>query len=125
MYKKAAKQKLRFNTTKGLMPAEDLYDFTLADLNAMAKEVNRMLRGLKDENFIEVASGEVKTFELKLKILKDVISTKVSDKNKSAKAIETKAYKQKILEALSRKKDSNLGELSEDELQKMLDKLTR
>jgi len=123
MYKKAAKQKLRFNTPKGLLPAEDLFDFTLADLNVIAKEVNRTLKDLKEESFIEVVSKEAKVHELKLKILKDVIATKMADSVKADKALEAKGQKQKILEAMTRKKDSDLGELSLEDLQKMLDKL--
>lgn len=77
MFEKAAKCKLRFQSSKGALSVEDLFDLSLTSLDNLAKDVNRQLKAEVEESFIEKKSQNSSDLELRLDILKHVIAYKV------------------------------------------------
>lgn len=78
IFEQASRLKLRFETTKGLLSVEDLWQLSLQSLDTIAKAVNRKLKEVAEESFIPTpirtnsASAEL---QLKLDLLKHVITT--------------------------------------------------
>lgn len=123
MYKKASKLKLRFSTSKGNLSTEDLWDLSLEQLDAIAVKLDEQIEKSPRKSFIKTASKVNETLELKFAIVKDVIDTKMAEQaareNQQAKS----AQRQKLLELIAEKEDSELKGKSTDELRKMLDEL--
>jgi hypothetical protein len=120
LFEKAAKQKLRFNSNKGLLTTEDLFDLSLTSLDNIAKGIYKQLKDEAEVSFISKKSSASSELELKLDIVKYVIEYKVSLDEANKKRAETNARKQKIEEILLRKKETELENLSVEELTAML-----
>ena len=128
MYKKASKMKLRFETNKGQLTAEDLWDIPLTSargvsLDGIAKAVNRNLKNSEEESFVAAASKASAELQLKLEILKDVIATKITENSAAKSVVLNKAKKEQILGIIAKKQDEGLESMSEDDLKKMLETL--
>lgn len=123
MYKKASKLKLRFSTSKGYLSTEDLWDLSLEQLDAIAVKLDEQIEKSPRKSFIKTVSKGNEILELKFAIIKDVIDTKMAEQaareNQQAKS----AQRQKLLELIAEKEDSELKGKSAEELRKMLDEL--
>lgn len=128
-YKYAVQNKLRFTTNRGDIAAEDLFDLPLTskngfDLDSVAKGVNTRLKAESEESFVTPPTNpKKKPLEVALEIVKDVIATKQEANAAALAQSQRKAQKQKILEALEKKKDESLSQSSIDDLQKQLAEL--
>lgn len=122
-YKRAAKKKLRFDTPRGMLATEDLFDLGFDDLNTAAKTVNKRIKENEEESFIEPEVASSTDDKLRLTILKDVIKTKLDAKAAAEKAMLTKQKKARILELMAEKEDEDLKGKSMEELSAMLDDL--
>lgn len=120
LFEKAAKQKLRFNSTKGQLTVEDLFDLSLTSLDNIAKAVNRKLKDEVEESFIKKKSTASTELELQLDILKYIIEYKTNVEEANKKRAETIANNSRIEEIIARKKSQQLEDLSVEELQAML-----
>lgn len=120
IFEKAAKQKLRFTSNKGLLSVEDLFDLSLTSLDNIAKAVNRKLKDEAEESFIQKKSNSSTELELQLEILKHIIKHKIDTEEANKKRAETIAKKQQIEQILMRKKSQELENLSTEELEAML-----
>ncbi|MFA5457111.1 MAG: hypothetical protein WC261_05690, partial [Synergistaceae bacterium] len=58
MFEKATRMKLRIATGKGNLSVEDLWDLNLAQLNEVAKGLNRRVKELGEEDFLKVEKKE-------------------------------------------------------------------
>ncbi len=123
MYQKANRLKLRFNSDKGLLLVEDLWDLPLTQLNKIAKTLNKELKTAEEEDFLEDASSEDKITKLRFDIVIDVLNTKKEENKRKNEATERKAKKEKLLDILSKKQDESLENMSEDDLKKAINDL--
>lgn len=123
LFEKASREKLRFNSVKGLLTTEDLWDLSLQDLNGIAKGLKKDLTAAEEEDFLEDISKENLGFKFKFDIVLHVLNTKKDERDKKKKMAEKKAQKEKILNVLKDKQDESLKVKSEDELKKMLEDL--
>lgn len=123
MYKQAAQMKLRFATSRGNVTVEDLFDLSLQNLDKIAVALDEELSKSPKKSFIQAVNPETKVIELKFNIVKDVISTKLTEKQEKEQAKEKAAKKQQLVEILARKQAQNLENLSEEELQKRIAEL--
>ncbi len=120
MFERAVKMKLRFQSSKGVLSTEDLFDLSLTSLDSLAKSVNRQLKAEAEESFIEKKSSSSSVLELQLEILKHIIADKLAVQEANAKRAETVAKKAQIEEILLKKKSQQLENLSVEELTSML-----
>ena len=120
MFEKANKCKLRFNTTKGQLTVEDLYDLSLQSLDAIAVNVNKQLKEEATESFLDTAKNADASNALRLEILKHIMREKQDDailrKQRSVRAQELAQLK----EILASKKSQELLSLSAEELEKRI-----
>lgn len=122
MYKQASKLKLRFNTPRGPLGMEQLWDLTQTDLAASIKAVKKTLKDSNDDelSFLEENKSVDVEAQLRYDILKDVFLTKKKENEDARNAADDKAKKQRIMELISEKKDESLKGKSIEELEALL-----
>lgn len=129
IFEQASKKKLRFNSVRGDLTTEQLWDIPLQsktgfDLDTIAKEVNRGIKASSEESFVSTKASPVKAgLELQLEILKHIIAYKLEAAEKAAKQVENAARRTKLLEALENKQNSELANMSAEDILKELEKL--
>lgn len=127
IYKRGAKKKIRFETSKGNIGIEDLWDMPLESANgdsldSLAVGYDKKLKE-ETKSFVKSKSVANTLVQLKFDIVCDVIETKIEE-NKTKLARAEKAEKRKvILAAIARKESSEIDDASKDELNKMLKEL--
>lgn len=121
--------KYRFAGSPGLLTAEDLWDLPLTsakrpNLDDIARGLHRELKEVDgDVSFVTPAVKKSTELQAKLEIVKYVISVKVAERDARSAAEDKAAMKQKLLAKLSEKKDKALDELSEEQIQAMINSL--
>ena len=129
MFKTAVKQKLRFDSPKGKLTTEDLYDLPLLATNGgvclddIAKALSKKLKESSEESFVLKKTTTNTTLELKLEIVKHVIADKLAEQEARTAAADRKAKKEKLLAIISEKEDANLKRTSISKLREMVDEL--
>lgn len=130
IFEQASRSKLRFDTNRGTLTVEQLWDMPLTsknnsfDLDTLARGVSQGLKSLSEESFVEASSNPVKAEEeLKLEILKHIIQVKLDARTNAVKALEKAAQKHTLQEILAQKKQQALYEMPVTELEKRLKEL--
>lgn len=130
IFEQASRSKLRFDTNRGILTVEQLWDMPLTsknnsfDLDTLARGVSQGLKSLSEESFVEASSNPVKAEEeLKLEILKHIIQVKLDARTNAVKALEKAAQKHTLQEILAQKKQQALYEMPVTELEKRLKEL--
>lgn len=119
-YKLATQQKLRFQTNKGLLSVEQLWDLSLTDLDALAVSLEEEYKQSGKKSFLVVKSVKDKTAKLRFDIVLDVLTSKVEEHQALTEAKEVKEHNEKILTLIAEKKDESLKGKSVKELEKLL-----
>ena len=123
MYKNAARLKLRFETPKGMLSAEDLWDLTLPQLNELAKKLNKRLKEFGEDDFLKVKNDEEKIVKLQFDIVLDILKTKQEDIEAAVARKLKMEQKQKLMAALDAKRDADIGAMTVEEIQAKLNEL--
>lgn len=124
MFEQAVRMKLRFETAKGALTVEDLYDLPLTsanrpNLNDIAKGLSRYLRE-NEEDFVGTASKSDTAAQLKFAIVKHVIAVRLAENEAAKAAAERRETKNRIMELIAKKQDESLQSKSLEELQAMV-----
>ncbi len=128
MFEAATKRKLRFNTVRGSVSTEDLWDMSLDNsndgftLDAIAKAVNEDLIASGTKSFVR-ETGKDLVLELKMDILKHIIAVKLNEEKDAVIALENAARKELLMDTLAEKEIDELKEKSTKELKKELKRL--
>ena len=122
MFEMAVRGKFRFNF-KGVIGIEDLWDLGLRELDSIFKELNSKVKEAKEESLLNIKTKNDTELEAKIEIVKYIVRVKLEEADKANKAKETKAQKQKILEVLANKENTDLQNKSTEDLKKMLEEL--
>jgi len=126
IFEYAARSKIRFQSTRGELSLEQLWDVPLRskddfDLNAVAKAANKAWKDIAEESFVETAmTPEHVRRATALDVVKHVIETKLAEEQAAKKRADNKVEKEKLLAILAEKQAGKLSELSEKELQKRI-----
>jgi hypothetical protein len=128
MFERASKLKLRFETARGSVSTEDLWDVPLTSHNGfslddLAKSLNKKVKENQEESFVVKKSATNTLTILKFDIVKHIIAAKLAEAEKSEKAAQNKVKIQKILEIQANRADTSLSEQSDEDLNKMLEEL--
>lgn len=119
-FKSATQQKLRFQTSKGLLSTEQLWDLSLTDLDTLAVSLESEYKDSGKKSFLVTKSAKDKTAKLKFDVVVDVLTTKVEEAQQATEKAENKAHNEKILNLIAEKKDDALSRKSVKELESML-----
>lgn len=124
MFEKATREKVRFTTPVGVLSVEDLWDLpveskTRTSLDGIYIVLNREIKDTKEESFVAKTKVNPIT-ELKLEIVKHIITTKMEEAESKALAKAKAEKKAKILDILGEKEDEALKSMTTEELKALL-----
>jgi len=125
MFEQASRQPLRFDSSKGKVTVEDLWNLPLTELNVIAKALNKKIQEADEEDFIKEVSKEDATTKLKFGIVKHIITTLKVEAEQRKNAAATKAEANKLMELIAKKQEGALENLSVEELTARLAQLQK
>ena len=129
LFELATRKKYRFESSKGLLSVEQLWELPLTainspSLNSVGKAVYSVLQNNEDTNFVDVVNTSVqrmnKVLNQKLEIVKEIIAYKQEQLIKQKKRIATLERNQQIMEIMDDKKNESMSKKSMKQLQAML-----
>jgi hypothetical protein len=130
IFEEATRQKLRFETGKGLLSAEDLWDLPLSSatgkvcLDGIAIDLHNQLKTTSDVvSFVDETAQKNPTIQLRFDVVKHVIDQRKRENAEAAAAKVRAETKQQILAALARKRESAIDAMSEEDLVRKLSEL--
>lgn len=128
MYKKATKEKIRFDTVNGMLMTEDLYDLPStsekkASLNSVYKDLRRQMKANEESSPFDSPSKENKLLSLKFDIIKDVIKDRIEERDAAKIAASNKVEKEQLNALIFEKEKEALKGKSIEELKKRRDAL--
>lgn len=129
LFLQATREKFRFESTKGDLSVEQLWDLPLTsrtgfDLDTVAKAVNANLKSSNEESFVNVSNNPaVSRLQAQLEVVKAIIEVKLAQAEAAKKRAEKAAERQRLMEVLHSKKDQELQGLSVEEIERRLSQL--
>ncbi len=130
MFKKATQLKIRFQTPRGFITVEDLWDLPLLpqkpgglNLDDVAKGLHRELQQDDGQSFVLEVSKPNEALQLKFELVKCVISEKLEMQKAARLAGVARERKQQILAILADKETEALKGKSYDDLKALLESL--
>jgi hypothetical protein len=128
MFDKATRLKLTFDSPKGLLSVQDLWDLPLQtslpnkpSLDSIAIALDAEIQKSGNKSFVSTSTKTDSTLNLKLDIVKHIIEFKVNENAQNKIAHDKKELKEKILGVIAEKRDESLKGKSLEELEKMID----
>ena len=122
IFEYAVRNKVRF-PFKGMISVEDLWDLSLTNLDSIYKTLNKQVKQSEEESLLSTSANINTELEVKIAIIKHIVSVKLTEKENAEKADAKKAQKQKIMSIIATKENEALQNSSIEELNKMLDEL--
>lgn len=125
----ATRKAFRFQSPKGLLTVEDLWNLPLskgtANLNDIAIGINRRIKASAEESFVAVAGQKRVDSDdvVMLEILKHIISVRQAEDEARTTAQAKAEQRRKLQELIDRKKEGELEGKSIEELQQMMDSM--
>ncbi|GAB3975634.1 hypothetical protein GCM10028806_33630 [Spirosoma terrae] len=120
IFKSASQLKLRFQTSRGVLTTEQLWDLTLIELDALAVALETEHEKSGKKSFLAKTSDKNKLAKLRFDVVLEVLTTRVAENQEAAEAAEIKAHNQKIIALIAEKEDETLKGKSVEELTAML-----
>lgn len=127
IFEQASRIKLRFETPKGLLSVEQLWDLPLKQGNttlySIAKELQTKLeketKPTETLSFFKTTEAKDTVTELQFEIVKHIVTTKVAEAEESATAAERQTKKAQIAALIAKKKEESMENMSLEELEKL------
>lgn len=126
LFIQASRDKLRFDSPKGKLTAEDLWDLDLqsttgkANLDSIAIELNQKVKSTGETvSFVSQVSADDDGSKVKLEIVKHIIGVKIAERDAKAAAKKRREKKQEIMALIAQKEAEQLGGQSLEELRKL------
>jgi hypothetical protein len=128
----ATRKKYRFDSPKGQLSVEDLWDLPLEapanrpdtpNLDSIAVALHKLIKEGEPASFVKKDKKRTSEFDLnqvKFTIVKFIIDVKIVEAEQAALARLTKEKNQRILEIIAKKDDESLISKSREELLAML-----
>jgi hypothetical protein len=130
IFEKAAKEKYRFDSCRGTLSVENLYDMRLQsrdgfDLDTIAKQLNAQLREAEQESFVSDPSPISDELKHKFEIVIHIINVKKQENEKQKFIAAQRSEIEKLGGILSAKQDEELRSQSAAEIEARLAELKR
>jgi len=122
MFEKAARMKLRF-PFRGQCSVEDLWDLSVEDLDGVFKELNAELKEAKGESLLEIKTKTDEILELKVAIIRRIVTIKLEEQKASENAGLRAEKKQKLLGIIAEKQDEQYKGMPLEDLTKLVEGL--
>jgi hypothetical protein len=124
-FKKASQLKLRFNTSKGVLAVEQLWDLPQTSLSSLLRSIKEELKTANLDDDLSFLSDSTPTKvdvenQLRFEIAKDIYLTKKAEAEEKRNEAAKKEHNQKILAMIQEKKEGQLKDKSIEELEALL-----
>lgn len=122
-FKTATREKLRFQTSKGPLSVEQLWDLKLTPLATIVKNLKKELKKDNDDelSFLDETSSPVdKTLELKFNVVKEIYIAKKEERDSIKTAAAKKEHNEKIMALIAEKQAEGMKGKTIEELTSML-----
>lgn len=122
LFEQASRDKFRFQSPKGPLTVEDLWDLPLTnrsgvDLDNVAKLVNKSLKDTQEESFVSTrANTAQEVLAAKLEVVKFIIAFRLKEREDAAQREKRSEERKRLLEALENKKDESLRGMSAEQI---------
>lgn len=123
IFENASRNKLRFETSKGNLTVEQLWDLPMTSekglsLNEIGTGIQRAIREMGEDSLISTGANPDKAkATLRLDLIKHIIAIKQEENAKARKASSDKAEADRLKGILARKQEAADENLSPEELQ--------
>jgi hypothetical protein len=119
----ATRKKVRYQTSNGSISVEQLWDISLTKLSTIIKTLNTSLvRDNPDElSFLDETTEKVDELkQLLFDVAKEIYIIRRNEAKELREDKDIKEHNEKILALIVEKQNSKLGDMTEEELRKML-----
>ena len=129
MFEKASRLKLRFDTNKGMLSVEDLWDLPLlsatnkVNLDDIARSLHRQLKNDDDVSFVNLDRKSDKIVQLKFDVVKYIIEVRLAEHDAAKITRENREKKDRLLQLIAERQDDDLKNMPLDDLKKMVAEL--
>jgi hypothetical protein len=132
IFEYVARNKVRFQSSKGLLSFEDLWEVPLRsksvgdgfNLDVLAKAAKKAMAEASEESYVDkIKTAEQTKHEVVFEIVKYVIDTKLAEEVIAKTRAENRLKREKLLTALAEKQDGKMSAMSEKELRRQIDAL--
>lgn len=127
MFEIASRQKIRFETNKGIMTTDDLWDLPLVSnnpkvltLDEIARDLHKQLKNGDDVSFVVPERKSDSTKQLKFDIVKHIIDVKLAEQADAVNSRAKAEQNQTIMAIIAQREAQELASLPTDELKKMI-----
>lgn len=126
LFEVATREKFRFESPRGLLTVEDLWDLNLTgvvSLDTVSKLANRDVKASEEESFVIASTAASAKATLKLEVLKHIIAVRKAEIAERQNAVEKAERKQRLLSLLAEQDEAKDKTLSREEILKELQTL--
>jgi hypothetical protein len=122
LFELATRQAYRFESTKGLLSVEDLWQLPLTtrgngtSLDDVAKNVYAQIKASEEVSFVAKQTTANTTLSNKLEIVKHIIAVKMNEADVAKVKADKAAERAKLMDILARKQEQSLENSTEEEL---------
>lgn len=122
-FETATRRKLRFQTTKGNLSIEDLWDVPLTVLDEAYKGLSRQIREAEDDSLLTKRDSGVEEASLKRDLVKHVVQVRQAEAEAKTARAARRQQAARVRELIAQKQDEALAGKSTDELNALLAEL--
>ena len=108
---------------RGMINVIDLWDLSVQDLDSVFKTLNREVKKSEEESLLSSKSKEDEVIANKIEIVKYIVSVKLAEKEARENERKNKETRQRLLEIKAKRQDAALENMSDEELDKMIEQL--
>lgn len=120
----ASRKKLRFDSKRGKLTVEELWDLDLESIDAIAVELNNKIKSTETVSFVSPNKSAAGTLDkVKFDIVIHIIETRQGELDARRERAVNQERARTIRAELERRKEDSIKTRSEDDLQKELDAL--
>jgi hypothetical protein len=127
IFEKATRTRLRFDTPRGRLTSEDLWNLPLIGsdtcLDDIAKGLSRAVQDSGQESFVLKTNEPNETLTLGFEIVKHIIDVRLAEQEIAENAEKARQKEQQILAIIAEKEVESLKESSIDELRGLVEEL--
>lgn len=122
LFELATRKKFRFSSTKGELSVEDLWDLSENDLDNVYKNLNRQQVKSNEESLLDDVKAD-SDIDVAIEIVRHIFNTKCKEAEERKNRANKAALRNKYINALARKEDAEIEDMSKEELQAMIDSI--
>jgi len=128
MYKKALRLKLRFETSKGLLTVEQLWDLPRTQLSVIVRNLKKKIKEDSDDDlaFLDDTAKQVDEIDqLMFEIAKDIYLTKKAEVEAAQNDVAKKQQLQELLAIKAERQKEAKLKMSDEDLEKQIADLSK